>query len=90
MGPRSVGDPGLVSSDGIVFTIFHGTGPQGAKIRAGVGFGEHGSGQGFSAGNPWQPFGFLFVRTASDDQLSRDFRAGGERSDTDIATRKFF
>ena len=37
-----------------------------------------------------EPFGFLLFGAAAHDQLGRDFGAGAERADADVAARQFF
>ena len=49
MGSCSVGNPGFVACDRIVFSVFDRAGAQRPKVRAGVGFGENGSRQGLGA-----------------------------------------
>src|SRR3546814_3530510 len=72
-----------------MIAVAPGLGLQRAEVGAGVGFGEHGGGQDFAAGDLWQPFGLLRVGAAHRDQLARDLRPGAERSRADPAARQF-
>ena len=90
MGPGRVRDPGFIASYLIIVAIFHRARAQRTKVRAGVRFREDGCGQGLGAGDPREPFFFLGVRPACDDQFGRDFRPRAERAHADIAARQLF
>ena len=90
MGAGGVGDPGLVAGHLVAVARLHRAGAQAAKVGAGVGFGEHGGGQDFAAGELRQPLRLLFGRAAAEDQFGGDLGPRAERADADIAARKLF
>jgi hypothetical protein len=78
----------LLAGDHPVVAVLLGAGLQRAEVGAGVGLGEHGGRQDLGAGDLRQPFVFLRLRAAAQDQLRGDLGAGAERADADIAARQ--
>ena len=79
MGARRMGDPCLVASDLIVSRlVFHGACAQGAEVGASVWLGKYGSRQDFGTRELGEPVLFLLLRTACEDQFSRNLRACAE------------
>ena len=90
MRARGMGDPSFIAGHAPIVTRFDGAGAQGSKIGSCIWLGEHRSWQFFPTGQCGQPFLFLRVCTAGDNQFRGNFAARSERADTDIATRQFF
>ncbi len=73
MGARGMGDPRLVAGDRPIVAVLHRLGAQSAKVRAGVRLGKDGRGQDLTRSEAGQPFLFLSLGAAAEDQLGRDF-----------------
>ncbi len=90
MGPRRMGDPGLVAGDPVVIAILHGPRAQAAEVRSGIGFGKDRRGQDFGAGEFRQPVGLLRVGATAEDQLGGNLAPGAKGADADITAAEFF
>ena len=88
VGAHRVGDPGLVAVNLVDAVLAHRAGLERGEVGAGIGLGEHRGRQHFAGGDLGQPFAFLLVRPAAENQFGRDFRAGAERANADIAARQ--
>ena len=81
-------DPGLVAVDLVGVALAHRARLQRGEIGAGIRLGEHRRRQHLAGGDLRQPFAFLLLGAAAENQFGGDLGAGAEAADADIAARQ--